>query len=159
MNAIAAGMVAGGGLLLVLGLLVAVPVLIWVLVPWPWAARPRGRGLDRGLSAAQPNLSRRQGALRREVAGQDAGKSKRENEGMGASSDEIERQIKETREHIDENLGVLEHRAASNAQSCYGKIAAVVVVRSVAVAGAVGVLIYRRMNRPDTERLNSCDPC
>lgn len=37
-NAIAAGMVAGGGLLLVLGLLVAVPVLIWVLVPWPWVA-------------------------------------------------------------------------------------------------------------------------
>ena len=37
-NAIAAGMVAGGGLLLVLGLLVAVPVLILVLVPWPWVA-------------------------------------------------------------------------------------------------------------------------
>ena len=64
---------------------------------------------------------------------------------MGASSDEIDRQIKETREHIDENLGVLEQRAASNAVR-YGKIAAV-AVGIVAVAGA-GVLIYRRMNGP-----------
>jgi hypothetical protein len=64
---------------------------------------------------------------------------------MGASADEIARQIKETREHIDENLGVLEHRAASNAVR-YGKIASV-VVGVVALAGA-GLLIYRRMNRP-----------
>jgi hypothetical protein len=72
---------------------------------------------------------------------------------MGASADEIDRQIKETREHIDENLGVLQHRAASNAVR-YGKIAAV-VVGVVAVAGA-GVLIYRRMNRPTrAEQLRS----
>lgn len=72
---------------------------------------------------------------------------------MGASADEIDRQIKEAREHIDENLGVLEHRAASNAVR-YGKIAAV-VVGVVAVAGA-GVLIYRRMNRPTrAEQLRS----
>jgi hypothetical protein len=37
-NAIAAGMVAGGGLLLILGVLVAVPMLIVVLVPWHWVA-------------------------------------------------------------------------------------------------------------------------
>lgn len=37
-NAIGAGMVAGGGLLLILGVLVAIPVLIVVLVPWPWVA-------------------------------------------------------------------------------------------------------------------------
>jgi hypothetical protein len=72
---------------------------------------------------------------------------------MGASADEIDRQIKETREHIDENLGVLEQRAASNAVR-YGKIAAV-IVGVVAVAGA-GVLIYRRINRPTrTEQLRS----
>jgi hypothetical protein len=72
---------------------------------------------------------------------------------MGASADEIDRQIKQTREHIDENLGVLEKRAASNAER-YGKIAAV-IVGIVAVAGA-GVLIYRRMNRPTrTEQLRS----
>jgi hypothetical protein len=37
-NAIAVGMVAGGGLLLILGVLVAIPVFIVVLVPWHWPA-------------------------------------------------------------------------------------------------------------------------
>jgi hypothetical protein len=64
---------------------------------------------------------------------------------MGAEADEIDRQISETRDHIDENLGVLERRAASNAMR-YGRVAAV-VLGVVAVAGA-GVLIYRRINRP-----------
>ena len=64
---------------------------------------------------------------------------------MGASADEIDRQINETREHIDQNLGVLEKRAASNAMR-YGRLAAI-VLGVVTVAGA-GVLIYRRMNRP-----------
>jgi hypothetical protein len=64
---------------------------------------------------------------------------------MGASADEIDRQIKQTREHIDENLGVLEKRAASKAAR-YGKIAAVIV--GVAAFAGAGVVIYRRMNRP-----------
>ena len=64
---------------------------------------------------------------------------------MGASEDEIDRQIRATRSHMDENLGVLEQRAASKAIR-YGRIAAV-VVGAVAVAGA-GWLIYRRINRP-----------
>jgi hypothetical protein len=64
---------------------------------------------------------------------------------MGSSADEIDRQINETRDQIDQNLGVLEKRAASNAMR-YGRIAAV-VIGVVTVAGA-GVLIYRRMNRP-----------
>jgi hypothetical protein len=64
---------------------------------------------------------------------------------MGAAADEIDRQIDETRDHIDANLGVLEQRAASNAKR-YGRVAAV-VLGVVAVAGA-GVLIYRRINRP-----------
>ncbi len=64
---------------------------------------------------------------------------------MGDSPDEIDRQIKETRERIDENLGVLERRATSNAVR-FGKFAAVVV--GVAVVAGAGVLIYRRMNRP-----------
>jgi hypothetical protein len=64
---------------------------------------------------------------------------------MGDSADDIDRQIKETREHIDENLGVLEQRATSNAVR-YGKIAAVIV--GVAVMAGAGVLIYRRINRP-----------
>jgi Putative Actinobacterial Holin-X, holin superfamily III len=37
-NAIAAGLVASGGLLLILGVLVAAPVLVVVLVPWHWEA-------------------------------------------------------------------------------------------------------------------------
>ena len=64
---------------------------------------------------------------------------------MGASAREIEQQIKETRERMDENLEVLEHRAASSAVR-YGKIAAV-VVGAAALAGA-GFLLWRRTRRP-----------
>jgi hypothetical protein len=72
---------------------------------------------------------------------------------MGASEDEIDRQIREAREHIDANVGVLEQRAASNAMR-YARIAAV-IVGVVAVAGA-GVLIYGRMNRRTrTEQLRN----
>jgi hypothetical protein len=64
---------------------------------------------------------------------------------MGAATDEIDRQISETRDNIDENLGVLERRAASNAMR-YGRIAAVVL--GVVAVACAGVLIYRRINRP-----------
>ena len=64
---------------------------------------------------------------------------------MGAAADEIDRQIIETRDHIDENLGVLGRRTVSDAVR-YGRLAAI-VFGVVAVAGA-GVLIYRRINRP-----------
>ena len=63
---------------------------------------------------------------------------------MGASTHDIDRQIKETRDQIDENLGTLEQRAASTALQ-YGRIA-VIVIGAVAVTGA-GILIYRRINR------------
>jgi hypothetical protein len=72
---------------------------------------------------------------------------------MGAEADEIDSQIRKTREHMDENLATLERRAASNATR-YGRIAAV-VLGVVAVAGT-GVLIYRRIRRPSrTEQLRS----
>jgi hypothetical protein len=72
---------------------------------------------------------------------------------MGAAADEIDRQIKETREHMDKNLGTLERRAASNAVR-YGRIAAV-ALGVVAVAGT-GVLIYRWRHRPSrTEQVRS----
>ena len=64
---------------------------------------------------------------------------------MGASADQIESQIKETRDRIDDNLGVLEGRAASSAVR-YGRIAAVVV--GVGVLAGVGYLLYRRSRRP-----------
>lgn len=64
---------------------------------------------------------------------------------MGAPANEIERQIKETRDRIDENLGALERRAASNAMR-YGRIAAVVI--GLALAGGAGLVLYRRLRRP-----------
>jgi hypothetical protein len=64
---------------------------------------------------------------------------------MGASADEIDRQIKETRDHMDENISVLEQRAASKALR-YGRVAAAVI--GVIVVAGTGVLIYRRINRP-----------
>jgi hypothetical protein len=64
---------------------------------------------------------------------------------MGNDADEIDRQVNETRVQRDENLGEREQRAASNAMR-YGRIAAVVL--GVAAVAGVGVLIYRRMNRP-----------
>jgi hypothetical protein len=72
---------------------------------------------------------------------------------MGAAADEIDRQIKETREHIDANLGTLERRAATKATR-YGRIAAVVL--GMAVVAGSGVLIYRRLRHPSrTEQLRS----
>jgi hypothetical protein len=64
---------------------------------------------------------------------------------MGASAREIEQQIRDTRERIDENLTVLENRAASRAVR-YGKIAAIGI--GAAAALVVVVLIYRRVRRP-----------
>src|SRR5437879_10620306 len=65
-------------------------------------------------------------------------------QGMGASAREIERQIKETRERMDENLTVLEQRAASNAMRM-GKIVAVAAGVAAAVVGSI--VIYRRVRR------------
>jgi hypothetical protein len=64
---------------------------------------------------------------------------------MGASPREIEQQIKETRERMDQNLNVLESRAASGAVR-YAKIAAIGI--AVAVVAGAGFLIFRRMRRP-----------
>jgi hypothetical protein len=72
---------------------------------------------------------------------------------MGSSSDEIDRQIRETREHIDENLGLLEERATTDAVR-YGRIVAIAF--GVAVIAGAGILIYRRVTRPSRlERLHS----
>jgi len=61
---------------------------------------------------------------------------------MGASTDEIDRQINETRDHIDRNLGMLERRAASNAIR-FGRVATAVlgVVAVVTRRNAVGILM------------------
>jgi hypothetical protein len=64
---------------------------------------------------------------------------------MGASAREIERQIKETRERMDQNLEVLENRAASGAVRV-GKIAAI-VAGTASIAG-VCLVVWRRTRRP-----------
>lgn len=64
---------------------------------------------------------------------------------MGASAREIERQIKETRQRMDDNLTRLEGRAASSA-SRYGRMAAVAL--GVVVVAVAGFVVYRRTHRP-----------
>jgi len=64
---------------------------------------------------------------------------------MGASAREIEREIKATRERMDENLTRLERRAASDAAR-YGRIVAVVL--GVVALGGAAFLVYRRTRRP-----------
>jgi hypothetical protein len=63
---------------------------------------------------------------------------------MGASSDQIDQQIRETRGELNQRLEVLELRAASGARR-YGRVAAGVAVGILAVA--VGVIAYRRHRR------------
>ena len=60
---------------------------------------------------------------------------------MGASSAEIDQEIRNARGELDETLGVLERRAARRVRS-YGKVAAGVAVAVAAVV--VGVVVYRR---------------
>jgi hypothetical protein len=75
---------------------------------------------------------------------------------MGASADQIEREIRETRERMDENLDALEERAASSALR-YGRIAAVAAV--VVGASVAAILVYRRVRRPSVkERLEGVSP-
>ncbi len=64
---------------------------------------------------------------------------------MGSSAREIEREIRETRERLDDNLDELEGRAATKAVR-YGRIAAVAV--GVVAVGAAAVFIWRRTRKP-----------
>lgn len=56
---------------------------------------------------------------------------------MGASSPEIEQQIKETRQHLDDNLDVLERRAFSGAK----RLARIGVAVGVGLAATAGVVL------------------
>ncbi len=64
---------------------------------------------------------------------------------MGASAREIEREIKQTRERMDDNLTRLEGQAASRARR-YGVIAAALL--GVAIVATAGAVLYRRTHRP-----------
>jgi hypothetical protein len=63
---------------------------------------------------------------------------------MGASSDQIDREIRETRSQLDQKLGILERRAASGARR-YGRVVAGVAVGILAVT--IGAIAYRRRRR------------
>ena len=60
---------------------------------------------------------------------------------MGASSAEIDQEIRDTRNELDHKLAVLERRATSGARK-YGRYAAVAAVGILAVG--IGAVIYRR---------------
>ena len=69
---------------------------------------------------------------------------------MGASSAEIDQEIREARGELDRQLTVLERRAASGLRR-YGLMAAGLAVGVLAVAA--GVVLYRRRRRTPVTRL------
>ena len=68
---------------------------------------------------------------------------------MGASSAEIDQEIRATRGRLDETLEVLERRAARGAR-VYGRVAAGLAVGVAAVV--VGVVVYRRRKQTSVAR-------
>ncbi len=76
---------------------------------------------------------------------------------MGSGTNEIGRQIAETRDHVDENLTILEKRAAANARRVAIMVAAGAAA-GVIIGGAV-FLLYRQMRKPGvSERLQDMMP-
>lgn len=72
---------------------------------------------------------------------------------MGSSAREIEREIKATRERMDDNLTRLEGSAASSARR-YGRFVAIGLGALVGIG--IGVLIFRRTRKPTLkDRLDS----
>ncbi len=73
---------------------------------------------------------------------------------MGPSAAEIDQQIKETRQQLDANLGLLEARAARKARQV-ARIAGAVAVGVAATAG-IGFFIYRmRQHRTASSRVSA----
>lgn len=76
---------------------------------------------------------------------------------MGATADEIGREISTTRDHVDQNLTILERRAMTGARR-YGTMAAIGLAAGVLVAGAA-YLVYRTVRKPAMgERLRGMMP-
>src|SRR5204862_2328655 len=100
-----------------------------------------GRGLPGHRSRRDPD---RQGSPAAQTAAADDRDLEGE-QGMGASAREIAREIRQTRERMDENLTRLEGQATSRAKR-YGRIAAIVV--SVVAVGTAALLVYRHTRRP-----------
>ncbi len=76
---------------------------------------------------------------------------------MGTSRHDVDLQVSDRRARPDENLNVLEERAAKNARKVARTVAAGLVT-SLVVVGVV-VLVYRRFRRPTlAERLQGMLP-
>jgi hypothetical protein len=60
---------------------------------------------------------------------------------MGATADEIDREISATRDHVEQNLTILQRRALKGARH-YGTMAAAGLAAGVVVAAAA-FLVYR----------------
>lgn len=76
---------------------------------------------------------------------------------MGDSSAEIDQQIKETRQHLEANLGVLESRTVSGARRAV-RIAALVGIGLAATAGVALVVYAVRRRRSVAARLHDVVP-
>ena len=76
---------------------------------------------------------------------------------MGDSSAEIGAQIKETRQHLEANLGVLESRAVSGTRRL-ARIGAAVGIGLAATAGVVLVVYAMRRRRSVAARLGDVVP-
>jgi len=112
-NLIAGACIAAAGFFAILALFVAVPVLVRRRRPLALAG---GSGLG-GRICGDREWARplRQISAEPAAADQDTRKPQGE-QGMGASSAEIDQEIKDTRRELDEKLGILERRAASGAR-------------------------------------------
>lgn len=76
---------------------------------------------------------------------------------MGASADEIDREISATRDQVDRNLSILERRAMTGARR-YGAMAAIGLAAGALVAGTA-YLAYRRLRKPSmSERVRGAMP-
>ncbi|HSS94793.1 MAG TPA: hypothetical protein VLR46_12520 [Candidatus Dormibacteraeota bacterium] len=75
---------------------------------------------------------------------------------MGASSAEIDRQIKETRQQLDANLSVLEQRAAARAR--LARVAVAAGAGLAAVVGAGLVIYAMRRRRSPAARIHDAIP-
>ena len=76
---------------------------------------------------------------------------------MGATADEINREISATRDEVDRNLTILQRRAASSARR-YGSMAAAGLAAGLLVAG-VAYVMYRQMRKPSmSERIRGIMP-
>lgn len=76
---------------------------------------------------------------------------------MGATADEINREISATRDQVDRNLTILERRAVSGARR-YGSMAAIGLAAGLVMAG-VAYVVYRQIRKPSvSDRIRGIVP-